>query len=189
MTYDPSATAPAPVIPYASAMVNPVTSDVWREGKSIVARKNSIFPQRCVKCNVPVDEPAKKRTFYWHSGALFLLILVNILLYAIIALIVRKKGIVEYCICPKHRQQRLIGLLVGWICGVGGVATIIAGGINDSGVAMIAGVVVFIIGIIGALRARMLYPTKIDDYFLWLSGGGPEFLQSLSSVPAPPTLP
>ena len=179
----------APVIPYATPVLMPTTSDVWHERKTVIARKDAVFPPRCVKCNLPVEGNPIRRTFYWHHPGLFALILAGILVYAIIAIVLRKKGVVHFYVCPKHRQRRLIGLLLGWTGGIGGPVIAIAGAANNSGALATVGIAVFIAGIVAALFARVLYPKKIDDHFVWLSGAGPEFLQSLSEVPAPPVLP
>lgn len=176
---------PATVIPYATPAYAVPSAEVWHEGKTVVSRKNMVFPPRCVKCNSPVIEPPMKRTFYWHHPALLLLVLVNLLVFAIVALIVRQKGILHIYVCPKHRKHRLIGILAGWVLGLGGIAVVIAGVAAGSGALAVLGVIVFLAGMIGALLARLVYPKRIDASFVWLSGCGSEFVQSLPAIPSP----
>ena len=188
VSYEPTSNV-VPVIPYASPIILPTSADVWGDGKVIVARNGAVFPPRCVKCNGDVDRPGKRRTYFWHHPGLYALILAGILVYAIVALIIRKKGSVVVCLCPKHRQQRLIGILAGWIGCVGGIATVIAGAANNSPWIAIAGVAIFIAGVVAAFNARLLYPKTIDDHFLWLAGGGSAFVRSLPGLSTPSILP
>jgi hypothetical protein len=62
-----------------------------------------------VKCS-DVATNKIKRTFYWHPPAWYLLIFLNILIYAIVALAVRKKAVLEVWLCERHRCRRTIGL-------------------------------------------------------------------------------
>ena len=155
----------------------------------MIARKNAVFPPRCIKCNVPVEGEPKKRSFAWHHPGFIALLLINIVVYAIVALCVQKKGTIYYYACRRHRRQRTLGFLTGWFGGIGGFVTIIAGAVNSSGWIALAGAVIFIAGIIGGFMSRHFYPKKINDYFLCFRGGGPEFAASFFEVPAPQTLP
>ena len=87
-------TAPVAVLPYASpaAAGGYYPDGAWREGNVLIVRKNVALPPRCVKCGAPAEGPLMKRTYYWHDPILYILILAGILIYAIVALIVRKAG-------------------------------------------------------------------------------------------------
>lgn len=186
METPPAIPAPTatPVMPYASpaTMQN---SDVWQESAStIVARKEAVFPPRCVKCNAAV-EGTTPRTYRWHHPALYLLILVALLIYVIVALIMQQKGRVYVGVCRKHRRQRVVGLLLGWLGGIGGIVLLIAGGLNSSLWLAIGGGVLLLAAIVGGFSARILYPKKIDAYFVWLGGASRAFVATLPVVPRP----
>ena len=63
---------------------------MWRKGKVLVFRKETILPDRCVKSNAATKRKLK-RQLTWHHPAIFLTILISILVYAILALVLRKE--------------------------------------------------------------------------------------------------
>src|SRR5579862_9753371 len=97
-------------------------AQMWREGKVLVLRKDSAFPHRCIKCNEPSVAPSRRYKLSWHSPWLYVLILLAVLLYAIVATIVRKTAVVDIRLCERHQQRVLWGRIVGW----GGLALEIA---------------------------------------------------------------
>ena len=69
--------------------------------------------------------------------------------------------------------------------GIAGIVLLIAGAMNSSAWTAIAGGVLLLAAIIGGFSARILYPKKIDEYFLWLGGASREFIATLPPVPDP----
>ena len=61
----------------------------WRYRKMLVMVPETALPDRCIKCNAPAHEPTKERKVYWHHPAVYVLILINVILYAIVGAIVR----------------------------------------------------------------------------------------------------
>lgn len=170
--------------PYSAPLsnLNPQASagGCWNDMNVVVVSKDADLPPRCVKCNAPAEAPIKTRTYYWHHPALYLLVLPGLLIYAIVALIVRKKAILHLGLCDAHRKKRLYGLLLGWGGGLGGLALMIASANQDSCGLGFTGLAVFFVGIVaGNLMARTLYPERIDETYVRLKGAGPEFLASL----------
>src|SRR5579872_5285818 len=84
----------------------------WRDGAVLVLSREASLPPRCVRCNEPADEPTKSRKVYWHSPWLYLLILFNLIIYAIVAAIVRKKAVVAPGLCSAHKKRRRIGITI-----------------------------------------------------------------------------
>ena len=78
---------------------------MWRDGANLVLLPGSAFPDRCIKCNDSAAPPARRYKLYWHSAWLYLLVLVNILIYLIVALAVRKRTEVEVGLCERHQRQ------------------------------------------------------------------------------------
>jgi hypothetical protein len=157
-------------------------SGLWRSGRNLVCSVNARLPQRCIKCNAPTETKQIKRTLYWHSPFVYLVILLNLLIYLIVAIVVRKRAMVFVSICPEHRQARRNVILTSWALVLGGIAGAIAGGVMQSGWLAAAGGVLFLLGIgFGIVRGRLVSPRKIEKEFVWISGCGPEFLAGLPS--------
>ncbi|MDB5332337.1 MAG: hypothetical protein JWP03_3488 [Phycisphaerales bacterium] len=179
---------PVPVLAYSGPVYAPAAG-VWRDGKHIVAVKGAALPGTCVKCNAPADGPPMRRTLYWHHPALYALIFAGILIYAIVALIVRQKGDISLCVCKKHRSRRNYAILIGWVGSLGGLTLIIYGANSNMAEVFIPlGIILFLGTLIGGIiGARLLSPTKIDTQYLWLRGAGPDFLNTLPDARGPAT--
>jgi len=153
---------------------------IWREGKRLVTRSETPFPDRCVKCNAPANGFRLKRVLYWQHPAYYLLLLCNLLILLIVVLIVRKKAVLHIGLCEVHRQQRQLAIIACSVGMLGGIAMMIGGGVESSGWLAIAGVLIFLTGIVwGILKGRTIAATKIDKENVWVSGVGPEFLNEL----------
>jgi GYF domain 2 len=148
-----------------------------RAGRNLVCSVQATLPKRCVKCNTPTETKQIKRTLYWHSPFFFFLIVLNILIFAIVAMIVRKRAVAFVSICPQHRKMRRNAILTSWALVIGSIVVLITSAGYQSGWIAAAGGVLFIVGITyGIVRGRLVSAKKIDKEFLWLSGCGPEFL-------------
>jgi hypothetical protein len=159
---------------------------LWREGKVAVLLRQASLPQRCVKCNEAAQLPSKSRLVYWHHPALYLLLLLNILVYALVAAIVRKKVRVAPGLCTRHKRRRRRVIAAAW----GGVALSIVlvwsgmSGALDHGLAAILGSLVLLVSLIIAIAgSRIVYAGRIDDTYLRLKGCGAAFLASLPQLP------
>lgn len=149
----------------------------WRSGKRLMAPLNSTLPRRCVKCNEPTGDSQIKRTLYWHHPGIYLSLLVSILLYVIIAVIFRKKAVINLSMCSTHRASRRKVILTSWLLVFLGVAAFVFGLIHESVWGMVLGGVLFIGAIVyGVVRGRMVYATKITKESVWIGGCKPEFL-------------
>lgn len=161
------------------------TATVWRDGGKLMTTTSAALPPQCVKCAAPADGFYGPRTFSWYHPLLILLILVNILIFAIVALIVRKKAVVQVGLCAAHRASRTRAIVWAWVLGLPAVPVIIAGVIAAdeldmdwlapagllSGLGMLLAAI-----IIGMAWGRILVPTKINARFAWFKGAGNDFL-------------
>lgn len=172
--------------PYAppSASLEPAGAGPWRDGKALVLRPGMTLPPRCVKCNAPVDAPAKKKKVYWHHPAIYLLVLVAVLLYLIVALVVRKQAEVNPALCVAHRKRRWTGIAVGWVGALAGFAVAILGvGMDSCGVMTVGGFLFLGAIVAGMTLARVVYPERISKEFVRLRGCGEDFLASFPAFP------
>ncbi len=147
--------------------------------------RDAILPPRCVKCNVPTHLRLKRK-LSWHHPAIYLIILVALLIYFIVAMVLRKSANIEIGLCDEHLAKRrrdlwiTIGLLVVGLLGLG-----LAIGFSD-GTYLIIGFLALIASLIyGIVAVRVVAPAKIDDRFVWLSGVNKQYLDELPQWPGP----
>lgn len=160
---------------------------VWRDGKYLMMEIDAALPHRCVKCNGPAQDPTKRRTYYWHSPGLYVLIFIGLVIYAIVAMIVRKSVKVEPALCAEHKRQRRNKILFAWGGVLGSfVVPFVLGAVlpPDNGWIVLVGILMFFGSVIyGFAAPRILWPKRIDENEARLGGCGEEFLDSLPEYP------
>jgi hypothetical protein len=153
---------------------------IWRFKKQMVARSETPLPDRCIRCNTPAGGYKLKRRLSWHSPVIYLLIFINVLIYVIVALIVRKKALLHVGLCENHRRQRSLCIAGAWLGFLGGVSLIGCAIAWGSGLAGLVGVVAFIASIVFYFAGvPVIRAAKIDKELVWVRGAGPAFLAQL----------
>ncbi len=153
---------------------------LWRSHKTLVMHRDAELPRRCVKCNVATLDERMVRKLYWHTSLFYVLLLVNLMVYAIVALIFRKRARIEVSVCSEHRKRRANAVATTWVLVLTGTVAVITGGIQDSGALILGGCAMLLAAIIwGIWKARIVYARKIDNEHVWVNGICPEFLSSL----------
>jgi hypothetical protein len=106
----------SPYAPPKSSLIEPVedSAGMWRQGNIVVMRHDANFPARCIKCNAASVAPERKTGVYWHPWGYYLIALISLPLYAIVAFIVRKRATVYVNLCPRHQRRLIIGRSLGW---------------------------------------------------------------------------
>lgn len=154
--------------------------DCWRDGSMLVVRAECKLPPRCIKCNAPALEPIKHRRYYWHTPAWYLLILLNLLIYLVIAMIVRKHTRVSAGLCQRHQRRRWIGLGIAWASVPVGMTMMFMGVDMERGWLILAGALTLLGLLIGGVSvARILAPSHIGPVYTRFKGCGSEFLATL----------
>jgi len=92
--------------PPAAQVGDNIGSKCKRLGDLVVVPIGSDLPARCILCNAPAKTPIKKSNLQWHSPWLYLLLLFNLLVYAIVAMMVRKTMKVSPGLCEEHTARR-----------------------------------------------------------------------------------
>jgi hypothetical protein len=157
---------------------------VWRNENVLVMLPDSHLPPRCVKCNAPAEEPTKIRKVYWHHPAVYLLILLNLIIYAIVAAIVRKRALVAPGLCADHKRRRRVGLTVGWLGVIFAMAIMTIGAGYDRGSFLGLGVLLMLGSTIaGIYLSRIVVAERIGKDYVWLKGCGAEYLDSMPPLP------
>ena len=160
---------------------------VWSEGQKIVTTDGTTFPARCVKCNAAASGEPLKRKLYWHPPSLYILIFVGLLfhigiiIYLIVAIIVRRKATVYMHLCPTHRQRRLYALIVRWSAVPVAMILSFAGiAYHTPWLAAVGGLVLIMAVITGLTFGRVTRTALINkDKTVRLKGAGKEFIASL----------
>jgi len=167
--------------PQAAVDGGGATSEYWREGdKALHVERGADLPHRCVKCNAPAVTPIKSRKIYWHHPALYLLIFVSILIYAIVALIVRKQFEVSPGLCQQHTASRNRNILIAWLLFFTAMGSTYYAASHDNGVAGMVAIVSLLAAItMGVIAGRIVYPTEIQPNYAILKGFGEPFLKSI----------
>ncbi len=155
----------------------------WQErGQVVLFSSGSVLPDRCALCNAPGKHRVSK-TFYWHEPWLYALIFAGWIVYAIVAMILRKSANVEYWLCDEHRQRRTIGLVLIWTGFlVPLIGMLVAAGANSGVFLVICLLAMIALPIVGAVLVRGVRPARIDDAQVWLKAG-PAFVASLPESP------
>jgi hypothetical protein len=160
---------------------------VWRSNRQIVTRSETPMPDRCVCCNGPANGFRLKRKLYWHHPAWYILVVISILIYLIVALIVRKKAQLDIGLCEAHRRQRTLFLAISWGAAVIGIALIIAAVAGYGGMLAVLGIILLLgAAVCGAVKVAIVSAAKIDKEFVWVKGAGKPFLAQLPEWTGPP---
>lgn len=184
--------------PFSSDYAAPVIAQVvgpalYCKGRLLVMHKHAVLPDRCVKSNQPAHGRRLKRRLYWHHPAVYLAILANLLIYVILALILRKTATIQIGLSDAwfRKRRRAIGL--GWLLFLGGAGGFVAACSQvgsqspNAGLGILLGIAVALGGTIyGLLAARMVVPTRMTDDYIWLKGVHRDFLADLPPWPYHP---
>lgn len=184
--------------PYASPVATternpqPSTGGIWSDGKVLVMHKQANLPDVCIKSNQPTDGYRLKRKLTWHHPAVIAAVLISPLVYIILAVILSKKATLQIGLSEVWRKKRGTRIAIAWGCFLLGVLMIVAAVVvgnsrNGSGgivaACVISGLLLILGGAIyGLLAARMVYPQKIDDEYVYLKGAHPDFIARFPPV-------
>jgi hypothetical protein len=111
----------------------------------------------------------------------------GLLIYVIVALIVRKTAKIEVPLCDEHRARRSNGILIAWVLSLAGIALCFAPAFSSEswvGLCILVGIIMLLTGLIyGSLRSQVVAPQKIDDTHVWLRHVSPLYLAELPRLP------
>lgn len=180
--------------PVVADLVNPEeffgdAPGFWRKGRLLVMEKHARFPDRCVKSNVPTSRRLT-RNLSWHHPAIFLSILAGLLIYVVLALVLRQTARISIGLSDDWFAKRYRAIIVAWIVVLTSFAMIAIGiaGFEQNDfypLFMTAGIFVFFGGAIyGLIASRMVAPARINATHVWLKGVCPEFLDQLPEWPS-----
>jgi hypothetical protein len=156
---------------------------IWRDGKTLVISRDALLPDRCVKCNA-ITTGRITRKLSWHHSLIYLLLLLNWIIYLVVGLAVRKRAKVEFGLCDEDRTKRRTYIWVTWLMVLGGFAGFFVAIAAEDGTPALMGLLLLITAIIfGLVKARLVRPMKIDERFVWLRGVNADYLDQCPPWP------
>ena len=159
-------------------------SGVWRDDSKMIVSKGAQLPARCVKCNAPAPGPRLKKKLTWHHPAIYILIFVALLIYFIVAMILRKTATLELGLCEEHRAKHRRNVWVTWSLLLLAVGAFVMAVILEDNNFVLPGILLLLAGIIyGVVAVRIVTPAKIDDKFAWVKGVNKDYLDELPQWP------
>ncbi len=169
-----------PYAPPRASLEADAAVDVWRDGKTLVMRHGGTLPHRCVKCNQPAEPLPKPVTVHWHHPAIYLLLLVNVLIYILVGAFARKKARLTLALCEQHIRKRNRALLFGWGGVLFGIAALVLGLATDKVALIPTGITVAVLSLLaGLIASRIVTARRIDKEMVRLRGCGEAFLATL----------
>jgi len=153
---------------------------VWRSGHILVMRRGAQLPDRCIKTNQSANGKRFKATLYWHHPAIYLLMLFNLLIYAIVAIAVRKKAIINLGVTEGILRKRRRVILGSWIVGLTGVILLFV----ELSVQSYQFVVLALFLILGGLSwgiagSTLVKVERMEDDYVWIGGVSKDYLALL----------
>ena len=164
---------------HPGTQAGPQQPTAFAAGKHLIIMRNGRLPYRCVKCNAQADAKPITKRYYWHHPAWYLLIFVALLIYAVVALCIRKDMKLIIPMCKQHRQKRMINTLI-WVGALLlSLVLLIAAIAAESGPMLLACLFFFLGGLIyGIVVSQLLKPQFMDDYVGKFSGANRDYLQN-----------
>ncbi len=164
--------APAPSAPVACC-----------DGDKLIVPQGALLPTNvCIKCGAPANGKPLKKTYYWHPQWLYILALLWLIVYVIVAAIIRKQQTLYVPLCEEHASRRKRMILIGWGLFLGALIAVFvlpAAGV-DVGIAVLLMLALIIAGaIVGIVGAKLIRPTFIDINYGSYFGANRIFLDQL----------
>ncbi|HTU18865.1 MAG TPA: hypothetical protein VMG10_12470 [Gemmataceae bacterium] len=149
------------------------------------------LPEVCMQCGAPAAL-RKSKTFSWFPPWVYIVLVVcNILIFAIVAMIMTKRRTVDVPLCEQHknhwlrRQLLVLGSFLG-VLAIGFVAMMVSsdnGGGNDNplgGIMCVGSVILLVAWVILAVivQSTSIRPKEITDQGIALQGVSKAFVEA-----------
>lgn len=175
-----------PYAPPAAELRLASVEHCWRDGRHLLLRRGGDLPPRCLHCNAPARPSGRAHAYAWHSPWLYLLVPLNLPLYAVVALLARKTVKLHPALCVFHRRQQRRYWRLCLVLMAAGLGLLLAATPGDgaatpwSGAALLLSPLLLLLAIvIAAWKLEQLGTVRIDTDCVRLRGAGRPFLDSL----------
>lgn len=185
--------------PYQAPSSDPVAFSVEQatfrfDGKDVWVRDGASLPERCIYTNVTLAENPELRTISkkitWVNPLFALLLLLNVIIYLVVALCVQKKGRIQFLADHRVLRKKRLKALGGFFLFLLAVAAFIGGLVlsseSEQGGFALGALILGLGGIIATLifmirAGNSVRTSKFSEGWFRLSGCGKPFLDSLST--------
>jgi hypothetical protein len=164
----------------------PAAPAVYIKDRALVVPRNFDLPPVCVFTGRTENLVPVKRQLSWHHPAVYFALLANIIIYLILAIVLRKVSTHTYYIEMEERSRRRRWHLINWGILLAGFGLIVAAGVADMP-ALLLGTLACIVATIVFyfLKVRLLYAQKVTDTEAELRGIAPEAMEKIALLYAP----
>lgn len=160
------------------------SAGVWQQKGALVMHKEAALPDRCIKCNRPANGRTLTKKYMWHHPAWYLFIFAGLLIYLIVALVVRKQVVLHLPLCDEHFAKRRTAIWASFGMLAASVVLFIFGVANNLPALFLVGLLLlFVAAIYGALSASVIAIQKVDDQYVWLKRVNKDYLMLLPELP------
>lgn len=160
----------------------PPDQPVWLEGGRLWTHDGAVWPCRCAVCGEPTwPERPLVLHLQWHPRWMYLLFLLSIWIYLIVAVFMRRRLRVTVFLCERHLAARRNGHALLALALLGGPALIGLGGNLDQFLLVLLGILLLVGGLMGgALLSRSVRALRIEGGRAWVTAGD-GFLRSVDA--------
>jgi hypothetical protein len=177
--------------PYAAPksrdLLAPSAGQIMYDGQALMIPKQFTFPPICIKTGVATDlTPQRRRKLSWYPPMLAILIVLNVLIFLLVAAFVSKRGEIHFQLSREVARKRRNVLLRNWAVFALSIVTGIVGLSQGSPAVIIAAAGLLIIAIIlSSTASRFLWAKRIDKTHIWLCGVPDPIARALVANQAP----
>jgi H+/Cl- antiporter ClcA len=174
--------------PSGPSSAGPPFAGLWRQGNVLVMHKLAPLPDICLKSNQPAMRRLK-RSLSWHHPAVFLIILVHILIYIVVALVVRKTAKIHIPLTEEWFAIRRRRMILSWsmillsVVMFGAAVSVVDQQAWAPWILIIAIFLGLGAAIYGLLACRLVWPKRMTDEYIWLKGVHSDYLARLEVWP------
>jgi len=154
---------------------------VWRDGSLLVMQKGATLPKRCLKCNAPGNGQWVTRTLRpAESKMIFLRFIPYVRWIYWIWRAAAQSVEVSFELCHDHYSRVSLLTTVSNLMRLAGLVLLLYG-LYEESLIWIPGLFVAVIGT-GVGSLPIVKASRMDDYYVWMSGVDPGYLASLPPV-------
>ncbi|MBX7220790.1 MAG: hypothetical protein K1Y36_12645 [Blastocatellia bacterium] len=156
---------------------NPLPDNgIWQHGNELVMHKQAVLPDVCVVCNCPAEGVRLRKKLRWHSPWLLLLLLVNVIVFAVVASILQKRATVDLGVCEKHLMRHKNFYWMSWLLCVTGIIGLLVSISQSSGWIALGGVGLIVAGAVCGTMSKLIGVSRIDETHIWLKKVHPDLM-------------
>jgi hypothetical protein len=162
----------------------------YARGPFLVIQDGATLPDRCIKCNAPAESGRMTKRLAYNldnsgpGAARFIPVVGRFvrLAWVIKQIATRQRVTVSFCVCPKHRALRMIGMIALAVGLPAGIVLVAMGAPKSDQSLIITGVIVMAVGVIvGSTTTNLLRVHAGLNNGAELRGAGRAFLASMPS--------